>query len=136
MAAFGVGPQDGIYVDPSDLRRARDPAGALSDDIHAIRTRYCLPSYRRRTPFNFSAANGTQTVDAPNNLINAFTITVVTGTVSVWVGSQTGQSGLGLPDYQFGPGTTTQIFLPPYSYEFTLQSTGGAASGVFTPMAV
>ena len=91
---YGSGPAGygsaGLRIDPP---RAGSPVDQMADDIRAIRARFCLPNYSVKTPFNIAAAGGIATVDLQNAIINAFCITVVTGTVSIWEGRQNPNSG-------------------------------------------
>ena len=137
--SMGFGSQPGLFGDLGlrvDRPRGEGAVDEMAIGIRAIAERFCLPKFLSINPFAFTAANQSQQFDLNTAAINSFVITVVTGTVSIWLGNNPSPTGVGLPHFQFGPGVSQQILLPPGGYVFTLQSTGGAASGVFTPMAL
>lgn len=134
--AFGFGTQP-PGRGPRGLR-ADQPPPDQSDDIHAIRVRYCGPKTLSPQTFSFAANQGAR-YDLTSTPLNAIVLTVATGQVNGYFGDYT--SGFGKPaviphfvgSASIAPNTDV-IPLPPGSdYIFTLQEgVGGTATGTIT----
>lgn len=127
MPGFGNEP---IGRGPRGLR-ADNPPPTQSDDMHAIRQRYCGPKTLSPQPFSFAANQGAR-YDLTGTPINTIILTVASGQVNGYFGDYT--SGFGkaavLPHIVASGAIapfTLQIAIPPAEdYIFTLQE--GAAS--------
>jgi len=116
-----------------------DPA----DDLHAIRERYVIPVVNTPQPFQLSPLFAGR-IDLRNQKINAFTLTVRVGTVNVYLGDFTTNSGRPPTEPHFivsaGIQRTTQTIplAPSDQYIITLQEPDGIATafGCFTAQAL
>lgn len=138
--SFGAGPfPQGVVIDPDDQSMQDNPGLYAARYLQRIAERYDLPRYRDSIQLNLTAQGGQLGVvyrQVPPNVVNAFTLTVVSGTIGVWLGDQQ-PSPPTLPDFQVLAGSTIQVFLPPAPWDFTLASLNAtAATGVFIRMAV
>ena len=136
---FGIAPPGS---GPKGLR-ADQPPPSQSDDLHAIRTRFCLPKSIQRTPVSL-AANAAQRVDCTGTPLNAFILTCTVGQINVYLGDNTTNGGKPAltPDFVLSAAIapeTMVIPLPPAAdYIFTLQegaAAAGGCAGTFIPIA-
>lgn len=118
--------------------RADQPPPSQTDDIHAIRVRYCGPKTLVPQPFSFAANQG-QRFDLTGTPVNQIILTTETGVVNGYFGDNTSQFGkTALVSHFKGNATiasnTEIIPLPPAEdYIITLQEgAGGTTSGTIT----
>ena len=125
---FGIGPSN------------RGPAGVVinkpfspEDNLAALREKYCLAGIIQPNPFFFSSATDDPAViDLTNTPVNSLIVTVVSGTVAIYLGRSPSAS---IPFLIVTAGVSQQYNLPPHDYIFTVAPLGGAASGNFVAMA-
>lgn len=136
---WGIGPKGG---GPKGIR-ADQPPPSQSDDLHAIRTRFCLPKSIQRTPIQL-ATNIAQRIDCTGTPLNALVITVTVGQVNVYLGDYTSGSGKPAvtPDFvataSIVPNTLVIPLPPAADYIFTIQegaAAAGGCTGTFIPIA-
>jgi hypothetical protein len=113
--------------------RADQPPPSQSDDLHAIRQRYCGPQTLLPQPFSFAANQGVR-YDQTGTAINQIILTVLTGQVNLYFGDNS--SGFGkaatIP-HVVGNGTIVPIteiipVAPGENYIITLQEGSGATT--------
>lgn len=120
--------------------RADQPPPNQSDDIHAIRERYCGP--QTISPQNLGlTANQAVRFDLTGTKINAFLLTVATGQINAYFGDYTSGNGkAAVTPHVVASATvvpqTIIIPLPPGAdYVITIQEgAGGTATGTFIPI--
>jgi len=72
--------------------RADTPAPSQSDDLHAIRARYCGPPTNQPQIFSL-AANGGQRFDLTGTAVNQIILTTMTGQVNGYFSDNSSQFG-------------------------------------------
>lgn len=113
--------------------RADVPEPSQSDDLRAIRRRYCGPGTLQPQPFSL-AANQTQRFDLTGTPCNAILLTTMTGRVVCYFGDNTGNNGkaatLAPIVGSAAIDVNTQVIpLPPSDgYIFTLQEGAGSTT--------
>ena len=134
MPGFGTQPPG---LGPKGFR-ADQPPPVQSDDIHRIAERYCGPATLSPQVFSFAANQG-QVFQAIGTKINAFILTVATGTVFGYFGDNGSAFGKAATTPHFLGSATivanSQVFpiSPGENYTFTLQEGAGAtATGTIT----
>jgi hypothetical protein len=118
--------------------RADQAPPSQSDDLHAIKLRYCGPETLLPQPFSFAANQG-QRYDLTGTPINQIILTVMTGQVNGYFGDNS--SGFGkaavvphiVGNASIIPMTEIIPIAPGDNYIFTLQEgLGGTATGTIT----
>lgn len=118
--------------------RADAPVGNATDDLQAIRKRYCGPKSLSPQTFQFAANQGAR-FDLTGTPINAIILTVATGQANLYFGDYT--SGFGktavvphvVGSAAIVPITETIPIPPAEDYIFTLQEgAGSTTTGVIT----
>ena len=122
--------------------RADPPAPSQSDDMHAIRVRYCGPPTLQPQPISFAANQG-QRFDLTGTAVNQIVLTTITGQINGYFGDFTSQFGKAatLPHFvgtaSIVPNTEVISLPPSEGYIFTLQEgAGSTATGYITFMYV
>ena len=72
--------------------RADQPPPSQTDDLHAIRMRYCGPQTLNAQIVSFAANQG-QRFDQTGSAINAIILTVMTGQINLYFGDNSSQFG-------------------------------------------
>jgi hypothetical protein len=127
MPAFGNGLPG---MGPRGLR-ADTPPPSQSDDLHAIRERYCGPPTLQPQPISF-AANAGQRYDLTGTAVNQIVLTTISGQINGYFGDFSSQFGKAatLPHFvgtaSIVPNTEVISLPPSQGYIITLQE--GAAS--------
>lgn len=118
--------------------RADQPPPSQSDDLHAIRQRYCGPKTLNPQVFSF-AANSGQRFDLTGTPVNTIILTITSGAVAGYFADNSSQFGKTATGAHFVASATidqnTQVIpLPPATdYIITLQeSAGSTAAGCIT----
>jgi hypothetical protein len=118
--------------------RADQPPPSQTDDLHAIRERYCGPGTLNPQVVAFSANQG-QRFDLTGTPINGFLLTGMTGQINGYFGDNSNQFGktATAPHFVVSAGISVQtlfIPLPPGSgYIITLQEgSGSTCTGCIT----
>src|SRR5689334_8076895 len=122
--------------------RADQPPPSQSDDMHAIRERYCGPPTLQPQPISF-AANGGQRFDLTGTKVNQIVLTTVSGQLNGYFGDFSSQFGKAatLPHFvgsaSIVPNTEVIPLPPSEGYIITLQEgAGSTATGYITFMYV
>lgn len=112
---------------------------SIAKDIHAIRERAVLPPYEQKKILNL-AASGPSSIDVMDtlgNVCNSLIVSVITGTLNVFLGDDATSSGTAIPDFQFtNVGQPVQILLPPKKRRFSFQASGGACTAKAIALAI
>lgn len=135
MVGFGNEP---VGRGPRGLRGDQPPP-AQSDDIHAIKERYCGPGTLNPQPFSFAANQG-QRFDLTGTPVNAIILTATSGQVNLYFGDNTSAFGKAAvnPHVVLSAGVIPQTLVVPIppgnSYIITLQEgAGSTCAGCIIP---
>jgi hypothetical protein len=113
--------------------RADQPPPSQSDDLHAIRSRYCGPPTLQPIIFSFAANQG-QRFDMTGTAVNQIVLTTMTGQVNGYFGDNSSAFGKAATTPHFvgsaGIAVNTEVIpIPPTENGvFTLQEGAGSTA--------
>lgn len=148
-AGFGTGQVDLRTVSPAKLTDLQLRAAAgdhtallqlIERHLSRIDDRYVEPAAFSPQQLNIqgSAVTFTQRIDFTTTPHNSLLISVITGTLNLFVGDYSGIGQAANPHMQIAAGTTQQLFLPLKGWVYTVvnPSTTTALLGTLTPIAL
>lgn len=111
-------------------------ADTMAEDIHAIRLKYVGDDFFDPLPIALAVANASQTIDLLQSPHNSVIISVITGTVNLFVGNYGGVVSA-IPHAQFAAtGQPVQLMFPKTGRVYTVVASGGAATLTLIPVNV
>lgn len=125
VRGFGALPRgEGVNPDAVQPPSPVDVGQAI-EDVHRIAEKYDGPPVENIQPFNL-AAGQTITVDYTQTKHNAIIISIETGTVKLWIGSQTHPNAAGHLAFPAG-GVPTELMMSTNGRYYTLGNDPAAA---------